>query len=185
MSRTIHPVAPIAEPVPANLLVRLAGCQIVEQTGRVVLVRAPNQRALLNLLAYRAAVGAHADDVRAIAANLRRPHHASNRVHIGELIQRYVRTWIQFAPEPIETFVAPGMLLTERVGDCDDHACLVAALGLACGLRADLVGFWRGARCHHVTAALDGAYAETTVDARYGEDPLAAASRLGLTRGDL
>jgi transglutaminase-like putative cysteine protease len=112
-------------------------------------------------------------------------------VHGGELatakaIQAFVRSAVRFVREARETFQHTLYTLRRRAGDCDDHARAVAALARAAGLRAHVVGVpnARG-QVGHVAPMIAAAgkkwWAETTVDARFGEHPRAAARRLGIT----
>ena len=84
-------------------------------------------------------------------------------------------------------------------GDCDDHARLVKALGLAANIPAELC-FCDERNVYvcedelekrhgapepvHVTAKLAGEWAETTIAADFGEDPYEALDRLELETGE-
>lgn len=113
----------------------------------------------------------------------------------AESYARAVQLWVQknirFIRERLEVFQAPRYTLEMRAGDCDCHAALVLCLLEAGGV---------GARMRFLTPdgsypvhVLTQAYAggvwvdlETTIAADYGEDPIAAAARLGLrTRRDI
>lgn len=118
-------------------------------------------------------------------------------------IWRHVKALIKFVHEPEETFQAADVTMQTRAGDCDDHARLVYALAVAQHIPAKLIFFaepvdsplptvlWSiGGETQpvHVVAQLqdsDGTWqwAETTVDAEYGEEPHDAIDRLGLGAG--
>jgi len=102
-------------------------------------------------------------------------------------VHAYVKRNVAFVREQGEVFTGSAYTLGMRGGDCDDHARLVYALARAGGLGAVLAFL----HCDppedeptHAVAQLcvDGRcqWAETTVDAFFGEHPLAAAGRLGL-----
>lgn len=102
-------------------------------------------------------------------------------------VHAFVKAHVRFEPEEGELFQNGGVTLGLGVGDCDDHARLIYALYIAGGLGAQLGFLHRGAGASGPTHAaalgcVDGAcaWAETTVDARLGEHPLAAAMRLGV-----
>lgn len=99
-----------------------------------------------------------------------------------------VKRRVAFVREHGEIFQSGAMTLTHGVGDCDDHARLVYGLAKAGGLDATMALLHRGdgnGPAHAVAVlVVDGRplWAETTCDARLGEEPNAAAQRLGLTR---
>lgn len=111
-------------------------------------------------------------------------------------LQAAVKSLVRFRPEEVETFEHSLRTLELGYGDCDDHARLVAALGLAIGLDMGLAVL-RDAEGYprHVAATLlspgvagrpEGLWLETTIAARFGEPPMEAAKRLGIaTRPDL
>lgn len=95
---------------------------------------------------------------------------------------------LPFFHEKGEIFQGPKLTI-ERGGDCDCHARLIYALASAGGLPAELAFLHRGSGPTHVLARvlLDGKWTplETTVRAFFGEDPIAAAKRLGVVRDDI
>jgi transglutaminase-like putative cysteine protease len=101
---------------------------------------------------------------------------------------RYVQRSVVFAREAGEVFQQGSYTLAIGAGDCDDQARLLYAVLVAGGARARLVFLTRpGATgpVHVVTqACVAGAWQwlETTIAARMGEAPYAAAERLGLLR---
>lgn len=102
-------------------------------------------------------------------------------------VHAFVKDRVAFVREAGEVFQNGSYTLATAAGDCDDHARLVYAIAAAGGLPA-VMGFLHhgGARSSptHAAAQLcpdrQCAWAETTVDAAFGEHPLAAAERLGL-----
>ena len=113
-------------------------------------------------------------------------------------VHRYVKENVAFVREAGEVFQGSAYTLGMGAGDCDDHARAVIAIALAGGLPARLALLHRGKKAPpsergptHAVGQLcpSGAcaWAETTVDAAYGEAPLDAARRLGLlkNRSDL
>ncbi len=109
-------------------------------------------------------------------------------------IQSFVQTHIRFVRENGELFQSGGMTLARGVGDCDDHFRLAYAIGRAGGLDGALGILHHGvdampvsrrgpAHAGSVFCLADGCvWAETTVSAHFGEEPNAAARRLGLTK---
>ena len=96
-----------------------------------------------------------------------------------------VQDQIKFVHEPVETFQSARVTMQTGAGDCDDHARLLYALAVAGNLPAKLVFFESDDQPIHVVAQLqdsDGSWqwAETTIDADYGEEPHAALARLDL-----
>jgi transglutaminase-like putative cysteine protease len=132
----------------------------------------------------RAAVKDTGDpEVRDLALRLLQahPHEFPQAVHA------FVKCAVRFVREKTETFQHPVYTLRRRAGDCDDHARCVMALVLAGGGKARVVGVpnSRGKVAHVAPQVFhDGLWrwAETTVDAAFGEHPRTAARRLGLHR---
>jgi hypothetical protein len=171
-----------------------AGCDVIEThelttAGLVVLVLELDCRTNENAVAYlNGCARRDAWDPRtvAFAASLREPlgMHPSVPTVAGAL-QDWVKENIAFVRERDERFQHALVTLKWRMGDCDDHARLIAALLMACGVQARVVGVKNGeGRMAHVCAQVkDGGewrWVETTVDAYYGEAPFDAARRLGL-----
>ncbi len=121
---------------------------------------------------------------RSFAAQLRArfPRDVDFALAVHSLVKRRVA----FVREHGELFQSGAMTLNAGQGDCDDHARLVYGIAKAGGLRTSMAILHRGddSGPAHATAILgvNGApiWAETTLDARFGEDPNAAAKRLGL-----
>lgn len=94
-----------------------------------------------------------------------------------------VQTYVKFVHEPVETFQSARVTMQTGAGDCDDHARLLYALAVAGNLPAKLVFFEQDDQPVHVVAQLEDAdgtwqWAETTIDAAYGEEPHDALARL-------
>lgn len=112
------------------------------------------------------------------------------RARAGALL-RFVQQNVKFEREPVETFQASLVTLQRRAGDCDDSARLLAALARCAGVPARLAFLSCEGQPVHVFAELHtGSHyeaAETTIaGAALGEDPRAAAHRLGIRlRSDL
>jgi len=96
---------------------------------------------------------------------------------------------VHFSPEVGEIFQGTMWTLSSGVGDCDDHARVVYALLVAGGVPARLSFLSKNGAPSHVWAeAFLGSRwvpLETTLDAAFGEDPVAAAVRLGVIRADI
>lgn len=108
----------------------------------------------------------------------------------ARVAQRAIQERVAFAPEEGEVFAAPGIVWAARVGDCDDHARLVAATLGAVGIPTRIACLVddEGNPTHAAAQAwLDGAWewVETTVPAELGEHPDDAARRGGFTRRDI
>lgn len=129
---------------------------------------------------------AQSPGARAMAAELRQL--APDDDAYARLVHGMVKHAVRFRPEQGEIFQSLGYTLEERYGDCDDHARAVAALGWAGGLPTRMAFLHHpGGNPTHVAAQLGPKgrfqWAETTLDAHYGEHPLAGAERLKLLRG--
>lgn len=103
----------------------------------------------------------------------------------AEAIHENVKSHVRFVHEPEETFQSARVTMSAGAGDCDDHAKLVYALARAGGLQAQLRFFEQDDQPIHVVAAIQGSdgdfhWAETTLDACYGEHPLSALERTSL-----
>lgn len=106
-----------------------------------------------------------------------------------EALHALVKRRARFRPEEGEVFQAPSVTLARGFGDCDDSARLLVVLAREEGYPARLVYFMQGGQPAHVCAQvfLRGAWrwAETSIDARFGEHPFHASDRLGLERPDI
>ncbi len=109
---------------------------------------------------------------------------------LARTLQNYVRANVAFVTEPGEAFRSAALTLKLGAGDCDDSAHLLVALAMACGMSAKVAPvFDEEGEISHVAARIyvDGTWqwAETTFEADFGEEPRAAAKRLGILREDL
>ena len=113
----------------------------------------------------------------------------SDRAAIGDAFaaacHANVQQQIRFVPEVGEQFQSARTTMIQGLGDCDCHARLVHALARSQGLGSTL-RFFGTDEPTHVVAALETsegpAWAETTIGARFGENPQAAYRRLGLAQ---
>jgi transglutaminase-like putative cysteine protease len=138
-----------------------------------------NERAVAFLGSAARLYNAHDPEIRMLALTIARAHPAA----IGRAIHAFVKVGVRFVREKRETFQHARLTLRMRAGDCDDHARCVAALATAAGLKARIepVRNTRGAISHVCAQLFEGGawrWAETTIDAEYGEAPRDAAKRL-------
>lgn len=116
-----------------------------------------------------------------------------------ETLARAVHTWVKrcvsYEEERRETFESAAYTLQSLRGDCDAHARVVCALAKAAGLTARIVPLYESPTSKEVAHAycqiqVGGEWraAETTLPAPgadFGEEPRAAAHRLGSRRADI
>lgn len=106
-----------------------------------------------------------------------------------EAAHAYVQEHVRFQDEEVETFQAPTATLRLGYGDCDDSARALVGLAGAAGVPGRLAFYIQGGTPIHVSAQLwkGGAWhwAETTLPAYFGEDPLDCLTRLGRKRPDI
>ena len=181
--------------------VRACGARVVE-VGLLpdgtpwVRAKAPDGYALLDLIWRKAAASAGDPELAAFAYQVAAPCEGrgwdadGRALCIGARIHATVKQSVRFVPERDETFQRAAWSLRYRRGDCDDHAIAVAALALALGLDVRIAPFMAGPNDpRHVAAQIyhHGRWwwAETTIDARYGEHPFDALDRLGIVRTDI
>ena len=170
---------------------RKAGCRVLARgihhdgarTWPVLELDCGDNACAIRFLNIASTLDAGNVDVRALALQLRQTH--GEALAFAQAVQELVRATARFIREARETFQHTLYTLTHRAGDCDDHARAVVALARAGGLRAVVRGVrnHRGAVAHVAPMISDGRgwhWAETTVDARFGEHPRAAARRLGV-----
>lgn len=116
------------------------------------------------------------------------------RDDIARALHANVQGQIHFVHEPIETFQAAWVTMQAQEGDCDDHARLLYALAAALAIPVEMTFFeeWDPAAGQTVPAHAvvrmqdsDGSWqwAETTIDADYGEEPHDALDRLVVDDG--
>jgi hypothetical protein len=93
-----------------------------------------------------------------------------------------VQRQIKFRHERTETFQSARLTMRLGAGDCDDHARLLVALAIAGGLEAQLTFLEADDQPAHVVGLVKTSggwtWAETTIDAEFGEPPLDALARL-------
>jgi transglutaminase-like putative cysteine protease len=168
-----------------------AGCRVLARstlkdgttTWPVLELECGDNAHAIRFLNEAAAHDTTAPEVRDLALRLRGAH--ATPAQFARAVQAFVKAAVRFVREARETFQHTLYTLRRRAGDCDDHARAVAALLLAGGEKARVVGVpGSNGNVGHVAplAFIDGAWrwAETTIDARFGEHPRAAAKRLGL-----
>jgi len=104
------------------------------------------------------------------------------RDEFARQLHRNVERQIRFVTEKKETFQSAGTTMRLGSGDCDDHARLFYALARAGGLKVRMVFFEADDQPIHVVClvktSLGWRWAETTVRARFGENPYHALERL-------
>jgi Transglutaminase-like superfamily/Putative peptidoglycan binding domain len=125
---------------------------------------------------------------RDVALSIRQQ--APSDAAFARAVHAFVKDRVRFVREAGEVFQGSAYTLTMGAGDCDDHARVVYAIARAGGLPVRMAFLHKGQGPTHAAAQICApscAWAETTVDADYGEDPIEAAKRLGLltSRGDL
>jgi hypothetical protein len=126
--------------------------------------------------------------VRAWALEIRRACDGDNEC-IARAIHASVMGHVGFVREPVETFQSARYTALAGLGDCDDHARLVGALGIAADVRPRGLAFFARTidgepQPIHVCGRLAGAFCETTVEgAAFGEHPRAAYRRISLDGG--
>jgi hypothetical protein len=123
-------------------------------------------------------------DVRDLALRILQAHPGDR---FPAAVHTFVKLVLRFVRERRETFQHTKYTLRRGAGDCDDHARCVTALVRAGGGKAQIVGVRnaRGEVSHVAPLVWDRGgwrWAETTVNASYGEHPHAAAKRLGVTK---
>lgn len=115
-------------------------------------------------------------------------------------IQQNVQHYVSFIHERTETFQSARETLELGAGDCDDHARLVVALGIAANIPGTELVFFdengvevKGQAIQarrgkpepvHVFPKLAYEYAETTIGAEFGENPFTALDRLEVETGE-
>lgn len=167
---------------------RRASCRVThsyaEGAHAAALIDCPDGWAAARMLTALAESDVLRPDVQQIALMLRVA--APSDDAFARAVQAFVKANVAFVREKGEVFTGPAVTLGAGFGDCDDHARLVYAVAKAGGIPARMALLYRrGAPGpSHAVAQLgvSGAWwwAETTVDALFGEQPFDAAKRLGL-----
>lgn len=119
--------------------------------------------------------------VRELGLRLRRLYRDPRAVAAG--VQAFVKRNVDFVREKDEVFQHTIYTLSAQAGDCDDHARAVAAICMAAGLDARIEGVRNSSGdlthvCAQAKVAGVWVWLETTLDAKYGEEPYAAKRRL-------
>lgn len=155
-------------------------------------VDCPDGWAAARMLVAAAEEDARTPNARDLALALRRV--APDDESFARAVHAFVKSRVAFVREAGEVFQGAAYTLASAGGDCDDHARVVYAIATAGGLPAVMAFLHHGgpdAQPTHAVVQLGPhgrwQWAETTIDAHFGEHPLAAAQRLGLlkARGDL
>jgi len=183
-------------PAEAAAIAKACGCRITRvhdlPDGELAYrIDAKSHANKVKLLAELAAYDARTPEVRR-AAELAAAGAHDKRAQI-EALHDYVKKRVTFTREPIETFSPTMHVLRVGMGDCDNSARALMALGGSLGHRmgaATLPPMSSGRLPLHVAAVvrLDGAWRwlETSIDAAPFEHPIDAARRLGVkTRPDI
>lgn len=106
---------------------------------------------------------------------------------IAQALHANVQAQIRFVHEPVETFQSARVTMQVGEGDCDDHARLLYALAGALSIPVEMTFFeeeddGQMVPAHAVVRMQDSdgtwQWAETTIDAEYGEEPHEALARL-------
>ncbi len=146
--------------------------------------------AAARFLVALAAEDSRTPGARDLALSIRRG--APSDRAFARAVHAYVKERVRFVREAGEVFQGSAYTLETGGGDCDDHFRVVYALAMAGGLKARgafLHDAGRNAQPTHALAQLgpggEWAWAETTVDAWFGEHPIDAAVRLGHVRQDI
>jgi len=174
-----------------------AGCRVIElrrvdtKFGPVWYGKhsCPDNPATFRLLLEIAGVDEGDAAARTIALDFVR-RFPKDKAARARAIHEWVKANVLYVREPKETFQSPSYTMRSGAGDCDDHANLVNAIAKNAGLSSRIVPILKpnGDVKHAVTQIeLGGAwlYAETTVEAQFGEDPKAAVRRLAVARDDI
>jgi len=163
----------------------LSGCRIDAQgVAGLHRVECPDHESKVKLLDDAAWEDARHDPrVRALAADLVRPLRTLQPSALAPALHAAVKRRVRFVGEGIETFQQAIETWELALGDCDDSARLLLALARALGLKSELGVLRRpdGTPSHAAAKLWDGRalqWAETTLDARFGEHPQAALRRL-------
>lgn len=166
---------------------RVGSADTVDGRKTAGLIVCPTGWASARLLLELCKQDAERPEVRALAGRLAEGRSVEG---FARTAHAFVKARVRFEREEGEIFQGAMHSLAIGVGDCDDHARLLFALWASRGLPCRL-GFLgkKGGDPKHVWAEVqigDRWYpGETTVDARFGEDPLSSAVRLGVVRRDM
>jgi len=160
------------------------GCKLLRGQGSERLWECGDPARVVALLRELAADDVSLPAVQTLARELVRAFGTNART-LAEELHAYVLATVEWRREGVETFQSSAETLKCRYGDCDDHARLIFAVlsALRIPARLEILDNEKGEPAHAVTRALVGGrwtWLETSVPARFGEAPLAAAKRLGM-----
>jgi transglutaminase-like putative cysteine protease len=166
---------------------RVKSVALMHTTGGVrpsIVAELPDARALLGLLVTKVQRSSETPAIADFARRVRRAYPEPEA--FGEQVHAWVQNSVQFQREPFEAFQHARQTLLAGAGDCDCQVILAGAVAKAGGLPVRVVPFFLSPDDpRHVCCQFghDGRWnwAETTIPAKYGEHPFAAAKRLGLT----
>ncbi len=177
----------------AQTLSDLASCgckvksleQLATEYGLTPAVRAscPDADSLLRLLVTQVRRASQDPEIFDLARRMRRSYPKDGQC--ARALHAWMRFAVKFLREPGEIFQRGRYTAKRGTGDCDCQTILLGGLGKAAGIRTRVMPFVKSkGDPRHVCAQFfhDGKwnYAETTIAARYGEHPIAAAKRLGI-----
>jgi hypothetical protein len=178
------------------------GCVPRVLPGGRLQVDCPSHKARVDLLDAAAWNDATYDDrIRKLAVRIASgvPSDAAGRVDVAKLaaaLHHAVTHRVRYLDEGPETMATAWDTWSTGIGDCDDSARLLLALARSVRIKAALVAFFNrrdaggDIQPEHATVMLhDGTawrWAEPSIrGARFGEEPRAAARRLGANRAEL
>jgi hypothetical protein len=104
-------------------------------------------------------------------------------------VHALVRDHVEYVDDPQQVFRSSDVTLQIGVGNCVNTARLVCALARVCGLESRAMPIRPHGVISHTAAVIRHGgtwhWAEATIAAEYGEEPIAAARRLGIMRPDV
>src|SRR6266852_2295603 len=171
--------------------VEACGCKVksllelATEYGLTPAVRAncPDADSLLRLLVTQVRRASQDPAIFDLARRMRKSYPKDGQC--ARALHAWMRIAVKFLREPGEIFQRGRYTAKRGFGDCDCQTILLGGLGKAAGLKCRVMPFGvKKGDPRHVCMQFhhDGGwnFAETTVAAKYGEHPIAAAKRLGL-----
>lgn len=161
------------------------GCRLIREEGSGRLLwECDNPVKVVKLLSALSDSDATHPKVISLAQKMMRACNNDPRCFARNL-HRLILDRVEWTRESPETFQHTLYTLKKGRGDCDDMARAIKAIARAAGVPARMVilNNLDGEPAHAVSQLKPGEvwrWAETSVDARYGEHPLRAADRLGI-----
>lgn len=116
--------------------------------------------------------------LRPIAVKIASQSPSTDPLALARAIHRAVKCRVRYLGEGIEAFQPACQTWSTGLGDCDDSARLIVALARSLDLAAGFVVMGDPAGVQHICAMILGRWADATLDARFGEHPIAAFRRL-------